>query len=119
MPMSTARQQLSRLLSQGAPGPFSLADVDALNKSLLKAGFANVRSETMIVTFEFDSAEDYTKFSQDIVVHIRTMIANETEKRKEEIWKAVTDKAKLLYTDHESRRVKLINEAIWIVGLEQ
>lgn len=34
MPMSTARQRLqSPLLDQGVPGPFSLADVDALKKS--------------------------------------------------------------------------------------
>jgi hypothetical protein len=47
------------------------------------------------------------------------MLANETAKRKEEIWKAVTDQAKLLYTDHDSRRVKLVDEAISIVGLKQ
>jgi ubiquinone/menaquinone biosynthesis C-methylase UbiE len=39
MPMSTARQQLQDpLLGQSVPGPFSLADLDALRKSLLKAG---------------------------------------------------------------------------------
>ena len=34
------------------------------------------------VTFEFDSAEDYTKFNQDIVAPIHTMLSNETEKYK-------------------------------------
>jgi enediyne biosynthesis protein CalE5 len=58
MPISTARQQLQDpLLGQGVPGPFSLADVDGLEKSLLKAGFTDIRSETITVTFEFDSAE--------------------------------------------------------------
>lgn len=112
MPMSTARQQLQDpLLGQGVPGPFSLADVDGLEKSLLKAGFTDIRSETITVTFEFDSAEAYTKFNQDIA-HIRTLLANETDKRKEEIWKALTDQAKVLYSDRESGRVKLVNEAI-------
>lgn len=120
MPMSTARQQLQApLLGQGVPGPFSLADVEVLKKSLLKAGFTDVQSETINVTFEFDSAEDYTKFNKDIVAPIRTMLANETEKRKEEIWNAVTDQARLLYTEHESGRVKMVNEAICIVGLKQ
>jgi hypothetical protein len=120
MPMSTARRQLQDpLLGQGVPGTFSLADVDLLEKSLLKAGFTDIRSETITVTFEFDSAEAYTKFNQDIVAHIRTLLANETDKRKEEIWKAVTDQAKLLYSDRESGRVKLVNEAICMVGLQQ
>lgn len=60
-----------------------------------------------------------TKFTQDIVAHIRTLLPNETNERKEEIWKAVTDRAKLLYSDRESGRVKLVNEAICIVGLKQ
>ena len=78
MPMSTARQELQYpLLGQGVPGPFNLADVDGLEKSLLKAGFTDIRSETITVTFEFDSAEAYTKFNEDIVAHIRTLLANE------------------------------------------
>jgi hypothetical protein len=47
------------------------------------------------------------------------LLANETDKTKEEIWKAVTDQAKVLYSDRESGHVKLVNEAICIVGLEQ
>jgi len=47
------------------------------------------------------------------------LLANETDKRKEEIWKAITDQAKLLYSDRESGRVKLVNEAICMVGLQQ
>jgi hypothetical protein len=47
------------------------------------------------------------------------MLANETDERKEEIWKAVTDQAKLLYSDRESARVKLVSEAICLVGVEQ
>jgi post-segregation antitoxin (ccd killing protein) len=71
------------------------------------------------VTIEFDSAEEYTKFNQDIVAHIQTLLANETKKTKEEIWKAVTDNAKLQFADHQSGRVKLPNEAICVVGLKQ
>lgn len=104
MPMSTAKQYLQDpLLGQAILGPFSLADVDAVKKSIVKAGFIDIMSETITVTFEFDSAEDYTKFNQDIVAHIRTLLAYETEGRMEEIWKAVTDKAKLLFADNQSK----------------
>ena len=120
IPMSTAREYLrDSLVGQAVPGPFSLADVGAFKKSLLKVGFTDIQSETINVTFEFDSAEDYTKFNQDIVAHIRTLLANETEKRKEEIWNAITDKAKLLFADHQSGHIKLANEAICVVALKQ
>jgi len=120
IPMSTAREYLrDSLVGQAVPGPFSLADVGAFKKSLLKVGFTDIQSETINVTFEFDSAEDYTKFNQDIVAHIRTLLANETEKRKEEIWNAITDKAKLLFADYQSGHIKLANEAICVVALKQ
>jgi ubiquinone/menaquinone biosynthesis C-methylase UbiE len=117
MSISAVREQLQApLVGQGIPGPFSLADVDALQKSLLKEGFIDIQSERIMVTFEFDSAEDYTKFNQDIVAPIRVMLANETDERKEEIWRAVTDQAKRLYADHDNGHVKFVNEAICIVG---
>jgi len=120
IPMSTAREYLQDpLAGQAVPGPFSLADVDAFKRSLLKAGFTDVQSETITVTFEFNSAKDYTKFNQDIVAHIRTLLANETEKRKEEIWNAITDKVKLQFADHQSGHLKLANEAICVVALKR
>lgn len=58
--MSTATQYIQDpLVSQAVPGPFSLAEPDVFKKSLLKAGFIDIQSETINVTFEFDSAEDY------------------------------------------------------------
>ena len=58
--MSTAREYLrDPLAGQAVPGPFSLVDVGAFKKSLLKVGFTDIQSETINVTFEFDSAEDY------------------------------------------------------------
>ena len=103
MSISSVREQLQApLVGQGIPGPFSLADVDALKKSLLKAGFIDIQS--------------YTTFNQDIVAPIRVMLANETEERKQEIWGAVTDQARRQYADPDSGRVKFDNEAICIVG---
>ena len=118
--MDIAKKHLQTSLpDQGVPGPFSLADVDSLKKSLFKAGFADVRSEKIVVTFEFDSAEDYTKFNQDIVAPIRTMLSNETDTKREQVWNAVTEQAKLKYSDQDSGHVKFVNEAICIVGLNR
>jgi len=117
MPISIARQELQApLLGQGIPGPFSLADIDALKKSLEKAGFAEIKSESIRVVFEFNSAEEYTEFNKDIAAPVRTMLANETEERKQEIWNAVTDQAKQRFVDNDTGRIKLANEAICIVG---
>ena len=117
MPINIARQELQApLLGQGIPGPFSLADIDALKKSLEKAGFVDIKSENIRVVFEFNSAEEYTEFNQDIVAPIRIMLANETEDRKQEIWNAVTDQAKQRFADKDTGRIKLANEAICIVG---
>ena len=117
MPINIARQELQApLLGQGIPGPFSLADIEALKKSLEKAGFADIKSETITVVFEFNSAEEYTEFNQDIVAPVRTMLANETEERKQEIWNAVTNQAKQRFVEKDTGRIKLDNEAICIVG---
>ncbi len=116
--MDIARKHLQTSLpGQGVQGPFSLADVESLKKSLIKAGFADVRSEKIVVTFEFDSAEDYTKFNQEIVAPLRTMLSNETDTKREQVWNDVTEQAKLKYSDHNSGHVKFVNEAICIVGL--
>jgi len=117
MPINIARQELQApLLGQGIPGPFSLADIEALKKSLEKAGFVEIKSETITVVFEFNSAEEYTEFNQDIAAPVRIMLANETEDRKQEIWNAVTDQVKQRFVDKDTGRIKLANEAICIVG---
>jgi len=117
MPINIARQELQApLLGQGIPGPFSLADIDALKKSLEKAGFVDIKSENIRVVFEFNSAEEYTEFNQDIAAPVRIMLANETEDRKQEIWNAVTDQVKQRFVDKDTGRIKLANEAICIVG---
>jgi ubiquinone/menaquinone biosynthesis C-methylase UbiE len=117
MPISIARQELrAPLPNQGIPSPFGLADTEALKKSLEKAGFADIKSETIMVVFEFDSAEQYTEFNQDIVAPVRIMLANETEQRKQEIWDTVTNQAKQRFVDKATGRIKLANEAICIVG---
>ena len=115
--MDTARKHIGALPGQGLPGPLSLADVDSLKKSFDKAGFADIRTEMIPVIFEFDSAEDYTKFNQDIVAPIRTILSKETETKKQQVWGDVTEQAKLKYSDPDSGRVKFVNEAICIVGL--
>ena len=53
----------SRPPTEGTPGPFSLSDVNILKDYFIKSGFKDIVFETMDVTFEFDSAESYTRFT--------------------------------------------------------
>jgi hypothetical protein len=69
----------------------------------------------MNVTFDFDSAEDFTTFVHETAGPLQAMLGNETQERREEILKAVTEIARK-YADSNTGTVKLINEAICIVG---
>jgi hypothetical protein len=97
------------------PGPFSLADENTLKNSFINRGFKDINIERINVTFEFDSAEDYTKFTQDIAAPVHAVLANQTLERKEHIWKAVS-KAAEKYVNSPKGSIHLNNEAICIVG---
>jgi enediyne biosynthesis protein CalE5 len=103
--------------------PFSLANINIVNNALVEAGFKDIHTEYLNITFEFLSAEDYTDFAKQIIAPIRNLLANETEKRKEEIWKAVTEEVARRYCiddddDYNSTGsvVRMDNECIIIVG---
>jgi ubiquinone/menaquinone biosynthesis C-methylase UbiE len=101
--------------------PFSLANINIVNNALVEAGFNDIHTEYLNITFESLSAEDYTDFAKEIIAPIHNLLANETEKRKEEIWKAVTEKvARRYYIDDDNNKtgsvVRMDNECIIIVG---
>ncbi|MDE3118749.1 MAG: class I SAM-dependent methyltransferase, partial [Nitrospirota bacterium] len=80
--IDTVRQQLqSPPPPPGTLGPFSLADVTILERALAQAGFSDIRSEPLSLTFEWASAEDYTRFQQDIAAPIVALVAKEPAAR--------------------------------------
>ena len=102
-------------LPPGSPGPFILADENVLKDSLTKSGFGDVAIEKMDVTFTFDSAEAFTSFHLDTAFPLHAMLANETQGRREEILKALTEAARK-YAEQKTGSVKLTNEALCVVG---
>jgi ubiquinone/menaquinone biosynthesis C-methylase UbiE len=113
---TTAYAHYNEILS-----PFSLANINIVNKALVDAGFKDIHTEYLNITFEFLSAEDYTDFAKQIIAPINNLLANETEKRKEEIWKAVTEEVtRRYYIDNNNNStgsvVRMDNECIIIVG---
>lgn len=114
--MSIVRQRLELPLpSTESPGAFSLANLNRLQSSLLEVGFKNIKSENIQVKFEFDSAEDYVKFTQDIAAPVNMMLANETAEKKKEIWDLITEKVTSQYSKNNGH-VIMENEAICVVA---
>jgi enediyne biosynthesis protein CalE5 len=62
--------------SPALPGPFGLANAEALKQSLSQAGFKDIKTEIVQITFGFDSPESYTKFHRQNTAPIRGMLAS-------------------------------------------
>jgi hypothetical protein len=69
----------------------------------------------MEVAFDFNSPEDFTTFTSETAGPLQKVLANQTNERKKEILKAVTEAAKK-YADKNTGTVKFENEAILFVG---
>jgi len=107
-----------------AHSPFSLANITRLKDAFIQAGFKDVSFEYLNVIFEFASAEDYTDFAMSIIGPIQNMLANEDEKRKQEIHKVITDEVDRKYSAPanpddkitKSSSISMNNESICITG---
>lgn len=115
---STVRKQIDTTTAaeppQGMLGPFALADIETLKRLFSQAGFKDIRTETLQLTFEFDSPESYTRFHQQVPASIQTLIANHSEEAKQRAWDSITD-AVWEYADSHGR-VNIDNEVICIVA---
>jgi SAM-dependent methyltransferase len=99
----------------GVPNPFSLADTNKLENSLARAGFRDIHVDRVIVTFEFESGEDYCRYCQAVSASARTTLSKVTEERKEDVWRKVAKEAARNYGTANGL-VKMDNESICIVG---
>jgi enediyne biosynthesis protein CalE5 len=112
---ATVRKQINAPAPPpGTPGPFALADTEALKQSFSQAGFKDIETDTFQITFEFDSPESYTKFHQQITAPIHAMLANYSDEVKKQVWNSITE-AVWQYADSHGR-VNLDNEVICISG---
>jgi enediyne biosynthesis protein CalE5 len=58
-------QTAAAAASPSVPNPYSLADTNRLTNYLLGAGFRDIQVETVTVTFEFSSGEDYSRYDMN------------------------------------------------------
>jgi len=97
----------------GVPNPFSLADIKKLENHLVKAGFGDVHTETVNVTFEFASGEDYSQYCRAVSAPARIALSKETEERKETIWRKVAEEAARSY-EIVNGLIRMDNESICV-----
>lgn len=75
----------------GTLGPLSLADIDALKRTFEQAGFSEVGSESLTVTFEFASGDEYARFQQRIQNPTTKLINEQPAETQTKIWQAIAD----------------------------
>jgi SAM-dependent methyltransferase len=99
----------------GVPNPFSLADTNKLENSLAGTGFRDIHIDTVNVTFEFESGEDYCRYCQAVSNSARIALSKVTEERKEDVLRKVAEEATRNYGTANGL-IKMDNESICIVG---
>jgi enediyne biosynthesis protein CalE5 len=98
----------------GVPGPFSLADVAALEAAVRAAGFDDVRSETVAMEVEFESAEEYGAFMHDIAAPIHGMLAQRPAEQGKAVWDKIVDAARQF--ERDGGTIVMPGEAVCVVG---
>jgi hypothetical protein len=96
------------------PGPFSLADSRRLEQLLTEAGFTVVQTESLLLTLEWASVDDYLRFQQAILTGLNAMLAKFPAWQQAEVWQAIAEAAGQSTTP--DGRCRTENEVVLTVG---
>jgi SAM-dependent methyltransferase len=114
IPMRTAMSRLGiPPPPPGTPGPLSRPTSEAIGGLLEGGGFSEVETERAEVSFEWDSAEDFTTFVREIAPPISAMINPQPPDVQEETWGAITEAVREAAGDG---RVNLSNVVLMASG---
>jgi ubiquinone/menaquinone biosynthesis C-methylase UbiE len=86
----------------GMPGPLSRPTPEAIAGLLEGGGFSDIQVEEMRVVFEWESAEAFTTYVQDIVAPLVGLLAPHPPDVREAAWNAVTEAARAKASDDGS-----------------
>jgi ubiquinone/menaquinone biosynthesis C-methylase UbiE len=111
-----AVRQLAKLPppAEGAPHPLRLADTGPLERALNSARFKDIQVESVIVNFEWKSAEAFTEQRRALSAPFRAMLSKQTPELQRQILGTLTAAASK-YAD-SSGIVRMDNEAICIAA---
>ncbi len=98
----------------GLPGPFRLADVDELKQLFGQAGFSHISNESMTLTFEWFSSDEFVSFHQEVLTQLNALLARHPIERQAEVWQAVAEAAGQYRTPDDTLLME--NEVILAVG---
>ncbi len=62
-----------------------------------KAGFTNIRTEEVVVNFEFPSAREYAHLMKDVAAPLRIMLARQSPEQQTEYWQTLEETAARKY----------------------
>jgi SAM-dependent methyltransferase len=96
------------------PNPFALSAPGALEKAVRDAGFADVQSERMSVTFMFSSVEELLGHIGDVSAPVRAITATMSQERRTMFWQRLAEAAHV-YTDTDGV-VRLPNDCLLVAG---
>jgi SAM-dependent methyltransferase len=90
VPMKTA---LTRLgippPPPGTPGPLSRPTPEAIAGLLEDGGFSDVEVDEVELEFEWESVEEFTRFTRDIVAPLTALLAQHPPEARDETWLAI------------------------------
>ena len=86
----------------GTPGPLSRPTAEAIGGLLEGGGFSDVQVEAMHVIGEWESAEAFTTYVQDIVAPLVALLAPHPQDVQEAAWNAVTEATRATANDDGS-----------------
>jgi ubiquinone/menaquinone biosynthesis C-methylase UbiE len=98
----------------GRPGPFALADADALARLVSDAGFRDVATGAVKAIYETASPEDFTQWTRDVAPPIVNLVKGQPPEVQERVWRKVTEGWAPLVTPEG--RVRTENKAIWVAA---
>lgn len=96
------------------PNPFALSAPDALEQAVRDAGFADVRSEQMTVTFVFSSADELLGHLGDVSAPIRALLPTLSPDQQTAFWERLAE-ATHRFTAIDGV-VRLPNECLLVAG---
>ena len=99
----------------GTPSIFGLAN-NALELALTRAGFSDVHTETLTVTFEFASMDTFIQYYKDTAAPVVALLKDKTAAQQEEFWKELAEAAGQ-YSSAIGLRIP--NTAVCAVGMKQ
>jgi SAM-dependent methyltransferase len=98
----------------GRPGIFALADRDRLSHLVIEAGFRDVETGSVTVTYETQSPQEFTQWIRDVAPPIAKLLNGQPCEIQEQIWRNVTEASAHFATS--DGRVRTENEAVWVAA---